>query len=70
MQALALKLLFQSLIVLLGMEFSLKKNPTCLASLLLRQGQFIVMELKMTLDSQCDLLVKRLEDISQKSCLM
>lgn len=56
MQVWALKLLFQSLIVLLDMEFSLKKiNPTCLTSLLMCQGHFMLIELKIMLDSECGL---------------
>lgn len=45
------------------------KNPTCLTSLS-HQGHFMLMELKIMLDSQCGLFIKGPEDIWQNTWLI
>lgn len=68
MQILALKFLFQSLIVLLDMESFIKKlNPTWLASFSFAPRPFFGIELQMVLDFLCGLLIKGLEDIWEKT---
>lgn len=68
MHGLALKLLFQSLIVLLDMESFIKKlNPTWLTSFSFAPRSFLD-RITNGAGFLCGFLIKGLEDIWQKTC--